>query len=157
MVNQLNGPGGKIAQGAIYFVKNGVSKVWWNQGRLFQRLGKNLLQKFRLIAWFWSLPGANLLKLWPALRTFAWVAGVSPTNHRAERVWRGAVLWRQGCFGNQGDNGSRFTASILTTVATLRQQDRNIVEYVVAAIQAHRTGQLAPSLLPLDQLIVEAA
>jgi hypothetical protein len=31
------------------------------------------------------------------------------------------------------------------------------VEYVVAAIQAHRTGQLAPSLLPIDLLIAEAA
>ncbi|MDP1761873.1 MAG: transposase [Deltaproteobacteria bacterium] len=99
----------------------------------------------------------NLLKLWPALLTFAFVPGVEPTNNRAERAWRGAVLWRKGCFGNQSDRGSRFTERILTTVATLRQQDRNIVEYVGAAIQAHRTGQLAPSLLPLDQLILEAA
>jgi len=28
---------------------------------------------------------------------------------------------------------------------------------VVAAIQAHRTGQLAPSLLPIDLLVAEAA
>ena len=67
------------------------------------------------------------------------------------------VLWRKGCFGNQSDNGSRFTERILTTVATLKQQDRNIVEYGVAAIQAHRIGQLAPSLLPVDLLLVEAA
>ena len=99
----------------------------------------------------------NLLKLWPALLTFAFVPGVEPTNNRAERALRGAVLWRKGCFGNQSDNGSRFTERILTTVATLKQQDRNIGEYVVAAIQAHRTGQLAPSLLPLGQLILEAA
>jgi len=31
------------------------------------------------------------------------------------------------------------------------------VEYVVAAIQAHRTGQSAPSLLPVDLLFVEPA
>jgi transposase len=99
----------------------------------------------------------NLWKLWPALLTFALVPGAEPTNNRAERAWRGAVLWRKGCFGNQSDNGSRFTERILTTVATLRQQNRNIVEYVVAAIQAHRTGQPAPSLLPVDLLIVEAA
>jgi hypothetical protein len=65
---------------------------------------------------------------------------------------RGAVLWRKGCFGNQSENGSRFTARILTTVTTLRQQERNIVEYIVEAIQAHRTGQLAPSLLPMVPL-----
>jgi len=99
----------------------------------------------------------NLLKLWPALLTFAFVPGVEPTNNRAERALRGAVLWRKGCFGNQSDNGSRFTERILTTVATLRQQDRNIVEYVVAAIQAHRTGQLAPALLPVATLLGEAA
>jgi len=99
----------------------------------------------------------NLLKLWPALLTFAFIPGVEPTNNRAERALRGAVLWRKGCFGNQSQNGSRFTERILTTVATLRQQDRNIVEYVVAAIQAHRVGQLAPSLLPGTPLLLEAA
>jgi transposase len=99
----------------------------------------------------------NLLKLWPALLTFAMVPGVEPTNNRAERALRGAVLWRKGCFGNQSDNGSRFTERILTTVATLKQQDRNIVEYVVAAIQAHRIGHSTPSLLPAAPLLVEAA
>jgi len=69
----------------------------------------------------------NLLKLWPALLTFAFVPGVEPTNNRAERALRAAVLWRKGCFGNQSGNGSRFTERILTTVATLRQLDRNIV------------------------------
>jgi hypothetical protein len=43
------------------------------------------------------------------------------------------------------------------TVATLKQQDRNIVEYVVAAIEAPRTGQFAPSLLPISSLLVEVA
>jgi transposase len=99
----------------------------------------------------------NLLKLWPALLTFAMVPGAEPTNNRAERALRSAVLWRKGCFGNQSDNGSRFTERILTTVATLRQQNRNIVEYVVVAIQAHRMGQLAPSLLPVNQSMVQAA
>jgi len=99
----------------------------------------------------------NLLKLWPALLTFVIVPGAEPTNNRAERALRGAVLWRKGCFGNQSENGSRFTERILTTVATLRQQDRNIVEYVVAAIQAHRTGQLAPSLLPLKLQLADVA
>jgi len=99
----------------------------------------------------------HLLKLWPALLTFAMVPGVEPTNNRAERALRGAVLWRKGCFGNQSGNGSRFTERILTTVATLKQQDRNIVEYVVAAIQAHRFGHSTPSLLPVAPLLVEAA
>ena len=99
----------------------------------------------------------NLLKLWPALLTFAFVSGVEPTNNRAERALRAAVLWRKGCFGNQSENGSRFTERILTTVATLRQQNRNVVDYVVAAIQAHRTDQIAPSILPVNLLLAETA
>ena len=99
----------------------------------------------------------NLLKLWPALLTFAFVPGVEPTNNRAERALRSAVLWRKGCFGNQSDQGCRFTERILTAVATLRQQERNIVEYMVAAINAHRTGQSAPSLLPVNMLNSKAA
>jgi hypothetical protein len=34
---------------------------------------------------------------------------------------------------------------------------RNIVEFIVEAIQAHRTGQLAPSLLPAVTLLSEVA
>jgi hypothetical protein len=45
----------------------------------------------------------------------------------AVRALRGAVLWRKGCFGNQSGNGSQFTERILTTVATLKQQDGDIV------------------------------
>lgn len=46
---------------------------------------------------------------------------------------------------------------ILTTVATLRQQNQNIVEYVVAAITSHQINQLAPPFLPVTSLLVEAA
>ena len=99
----------------------------------------------------------NLLKLWPALFTFAFVPGMEPTNNRAERALRGAVLLRKGCFGNQSNNGSRFTERILTVVASLRQQERNIVEFVVEAIKAHRVGQPPPSLLPVAPLIAKAA
>jgi transposase len=36
----------------------------------------------------------NLLKIWPALWTFAGHAGVEPTNNHAERALRGAVIYR---------------------------------------------------------------
>jgi hypothetical protein len=99
----------------------------------------------------------NLLKLWPAWFIFASVPGMDHTNNRAARALGDAVLWRKGWFSNQSDNDSRFTERILNTVATFRQQDRNIAEYVVAAIQAHRTGQSVPSVLPMAQLLVEVA
>ena len=37
----------------------------------------------------------NLLKLWPALWTFAEIDGVEPTNNHAERGLRGAVIYRK--------------------------------------------------------------
>jgi hypothetical protein len=71
--------------------------------------------------------------------------------------------WRQRIWRSLSDydpdqsKSCRFTERILTTSATLKQQERNIVEYVVAAIQAHRISLSAPSLLPMDQLFLEAA
>jgi transposase len=122
------------------------AEMRWELVRVRTRLGKLCRRGSS-----WGTPKAeawcrNLLKLWPALLTFAFIPGAAPTNHRAARAFDGAVLWRKGGFGSQSDNGSRFTERILSTVATLRQQVRNILEYVVAAIQSHRIGQLAPSL-----------
>jgi transposase len=41
----------------------------------------------------------NLLKVWPALWTFASQAGVEPTNNHAERALRGAVIYRKLSLG----------------------------------------------------------
>jgi hypothetical protein len=59
-------------------VKNGVSKVLWNQDRLLQRLGKNFLQKFRLISWFWRMLCANLWRELPnwSGRLMSWRPGL---------------------------------------------------------------------------------
>jgi transposase len=42
----------------------------------------------------------NLLKLWPALRTFADVPDVEPTNNAAERGLRAAVIYRKLSLGS---------------------------------------------------------
>lgn len=91
----------------------------------------------------------EILKLWPALWTFAHVEGVEPTNNPAERAIRPAVLYRKGCFGTQSEGGSRFVSRILTAVTTLRQQKRNVLQYLTRACEAHQTGQPPPSLLPV--------
>ena len=57
----------------------------------------------------------ELTKWWPALWTFAWVEGVEPTNNRAERALRPAVLWRKGSFGSDSAAGSRFPPKIRTS------------------------------------------
>jgi transposase len=91
----------------------------------------------------------SLLRHEPALWTFVHRPGVEPTNNPAERTLRHAVLWRKGSFGTQSRAGSDFAERILTTVATLRQQQRNVLDYVTAACVAALHHQLAPSLLPL--------
>ena len=90
----------------------------------------------------------DILKRREALWTFVQVAGVEPTNNTAERSIRPGVLWRKGSFGTQSAEGSRFVESMMTVVATLKQQQRNVLEYLTAACEAALRGEAAPSLLP---------
>ena len=89
----------------------------------------------------------RLLKVYDALWTFAEVEGVEPTNNHAERMVRPAVLWRKGSFGNHSAAGCRFTERIMTTVQTLRLQNRPVLDYLRSALIAHRTGTQAQALL----------
>jgi transposase len=91
---------------------------------------------------------AEMLKLRDALFTFVDHEDIEPTNNVAERRIRHAVMWRKTSFGTQCGEGSRFVERILTTTATLRQQDRNVLDYLADAYSARLSGQLAPSLLP---------
>lgn len=90
----------------------------------------------------------NILKLETALWTFVYVEGVEPTNNHAERCLRRGVLWRRRSFGTQSETGSRFVERVLTTVTTLRQQKRDVLDYLTAACAAAIHGDKPPSLLP---------
>jgi transposase len=90
----------------------------------------------------------EILKRREALWTFVQVAGVEPTNNTAERAIRPGVQWRKGSFGTQSEDGSRFVESMMTVVATLKQQQRNVLDDLTAAHEAALCGELAPSLLP---------
>ena len=91
---------------------------------------------------------AKLVPHWKSLWVFVDVEGVTPTNNDAERPLRSAVLWRKGSFGSQSRGGSEFAERMLTVTATLRKQKRNVLEFLVEAIQAHDNGTKPPSLLP---------
>ena len=82
-----------------------------------------------------------------SLGTFARVAGIEPTNNAAERAIRHAVCWRKTCHGSKNESGQRFVERILTTVATCRQQSRNVLAFLTTAVQAARNGDSRPSLL----------
>lgn len=89
----------------------------------------------------------NLLKLGPALWTFARVEGVEPTNNPAERALRPAVLWRKNSFGCHSEGGCRFAERMLTCVQTLRLQGRNVMAFLTDTLTAHRAGSPLPALV----------
>lgn len=70
-----------------------------------------------------------------SLWTFVREAQVEPTNNQAERSLRRAVLWRKRSFGTQSEEGTRFVERILTVVTTLRQQKRDVLEFLTTACQ----------------------
>ena len=95
--------------------------------------------------------GQEMLSVEEALWTFVGHAGVAPTNNAAERALRHGVLWRKSSFGTHSEAGSRFVERVMTVVTTLHQQNRNVLNYLTQTCQAARTGQMAPSLLPVEK------
>jgi transposase len=90
----------------------------------------------------------ELLRLWECLWTFTRVEGVEPTNNAAERALRHAVIWRRTSGGTDSEAGSRFVERMLSVVATCRQQQRNVLEYLTRCFRAPHVGEPFPSLLP---------
>jgi transposase len=83
-----------------------------------------------------------------AVWTFVRVAGIEPTNNRAERQLRHAVLWRKVSYGTQSERGSRFVASMLTVLTSCQQQGRNALGYLTTCCQAFSANRPIPSLVP---------
>jgi len=90
----------------------------------------------------------EILKRRQALWTFVRHAGVEPTNNAAERAIRPGVLWRKSSFGTQSAEGSRFVEAMMTVVTTLKQQHRDVLDYLTATCEAALHGEPAPSSLP---------
>jgi transposase len=90
----------------------------------------------------------HVLKRRAALWTFVRVADVEPSNNYAEQAARIGVIRRKVTLGTHSEAGSRFVERMLTVAATLKQQGRNVMEYLVAAIEAQLHGTPSPSLLP---------
>jgi transposase len=99
----------------------------------------------------------KILEVEVALWTFVREEGVEPTNNAAERPLRRAVLWRRRCFGTQSEAGSRFVERVLTAVTTLRQQGRDVLDYLTAACVAANSASTPPSLLPTAETLAPAA
>ncbi len=90
----------------------------------------------------------ELLKQEAARWTFVRLPGIDPTNNAAERALRHAVQWRKTSYGTDSAVGSHFVENVLTVVATCRQQDRPVLDFLTRCCQALYAGTQAPSLLP---------
>jgi transposase len=123
-------------------------RFWRAMGALRQRVESKLRHGAQCADGKTAATCRDLVKLAPALWTFIDVPGVEPTNNAAERALRPAVLWRKGSFGTHSATGSRFAERMLTVATTLKQQGRNVVDYVAHACVASLQGQPPPSLLP---------
>jgi len=88
----------------------------------------------------------NLLKIWPALWTFAKHAGVEPTNNHAERALRGAVIYRKLSLGSQSETGEKRIARLLSAHTTCRLQRRSLHAYLIDLLGAHARGDPTPLL-----------
>lgn len=74
--------------------------------------------------------------------------GLEPTNNRAERALRKAVIYRKLSFGTQSENGSRFIERIFSVAETCRMQNRSVYQYLIQAVEAKLANKSAPLLLP---------
>jgi transposase len=88
----------------------------------------------------------NLLKLWPALWTFAILDGVEPTNNAAERSLRGPVISRKLSHGTRTPDGERFVERALSASVTCRLQRRSLFAYLTDLLTAHGRGNPLPTL-----------
>jgi transposase len=88
----------------------------------------------------------NLLKVWPALWTFATTARIEPTNNPAERALRRPVIHRKLSLGTQSPDGERFAERALSAAATCRMQRRSLCTYLSELLSAHNHGDPFPAL-----------
>jgi transposase len=94
---------------------------------------------------------AEVLKLEPAMWTFVDAPGLDPTNNTAERTIRHGVTYRKTSFGTQSPEGSRFVERVLTFVATLKQQNRSVLDFLTDAVRGpspRHQATLAPTQHP---------
>jgi transposase len=87
----------------------------------------------------------NLLKLWPALWSFANHSEVQPTNNHAERSLRGAVIYRKLSLDSQSEQGERRIERLLSASTTCRLQHRSLFVYLTNLLLAHARDNPPPS------------
>jgi hypothetical protein len=76
------------------------------------------------------------------------IEGIKPTNNAAERALRQSVIQRKISHGVQSRQGAICRSRLLTVTTTLRQQGRDVWQYLEQNWVAHQLGGTIPSLMP---------
>jgi len=156
--------GGKVGHfGSLLLAETEQMFKWWTRVRdgtlsrqTFQRrMIKKLIPKFENLlidAALTELPllsraCADLANMKDSLWVFVNHEGLGPTNNAAEQALRPAVIWRKTSFGTQSISGSRFVERMLTTVYSLRRQDRPVLDFLTNSFVAHYSNSAPPSLI----------
>jgi transposase len=156
------GPTARLGQEGLAVTAD-VFRLWhrFRLGKLSRRQLRRLLKPPRsrlraLLEWGATRGGGvtratrfcrNVLRVEPALWTFARLTGLEPTNNHAERMLRPGVMWRKTSFGSHSQGGCRYAERMLTTIQTLRLQHRRVVDYLADALDAYRRRTTAPRLV----------
>jgi transposase len=100
----------------------------------------------RLTLLLWLFEGAEddagrlsreILREIDSLWVFLDEAGVEPTNNRAERALRFAVLWRKRSNGTQSEKGNRWVERLLSFRQTCRLRQRATFPLLVESVKAY--------------------
>lgn len=108
----------------------------------------------RLMLLLWLFEGAEddagrlsreILREIDTLWVFLDEAGVEPTNNRAERALRFAVLWRKRSNGTQSEKGNRWVERLLSFRQTCRLRQQPTFPLLVDTVKAYFKDQ-SPNL-----------
>ena len=88
----------------------------------------------------------EVMKHFESLWTFVEHEHVEPTNNRAERSVRHGVIWRKLSNGTKSEAGSRYVETILSVIATCRQNAINPFEFATKAVHTKFNKDPAPKL-----------
>jgi transposase len=100
----------------------------------------------RLMLLLWLFEGADddagrltreILREIDTLWVFLDEVGVEPTNNRAERALRFAVLWRKRANGTQSEKGNRWVERLLSFRQTCRLRNQATFPLLVDTVQAY--------------------
>jgi transposase len=101
----------------------------------------HLLQQHRLRKAEAGTLARTLEREWGALWTVVVEAGVAPTNNRAERALRCAVLWRRMRQDTSHEKGDRWVERILSVRETCRLRGIPTFPILVEAVSGDFTGR----------------